>query len=152
MATRTPRKSHEEGEQETASFTDVMQSIGGQETQAMDALIEHLRDGFQGVHLHVDKVSAQIESVKEEIHGPHLAPTDEERPKVQRRRSLDAMQFALRRLASGDPRPSDDDSPQVLQDAINEVIALRQIMNDMMQASNNVYQNGLVSIRNMTAQ
>lgn len=77
----------------------------------------------------------------------------EERPeltKVERRRSLDDMQFALRRLMQPEPRPADDDSPQVLQDAINEVIALRQITSDLMQASMNVYQHGLTSIRAMT--
>ncbi|MGH2480249.1 MAG: hypothetical protein ACRDHW_11385 [Ktedonobacteraceae bacterium] len=74
-----------------------------------------------------------------------------ERPKVQRRRSLDDMQFALKRLTSTDPRPQDDDSPTVLQDAINETIALRQIVSDLMQASSNVYQHGLTAIRDMTS-
>lgn len=78
------------------------------------------------------------------------AEAQPEHAKVLRRRSLDEMQFALRRLMSPEPRPADDDSPQVLQDAINETIHLRQIISDLMQDSTNLYQRGLSSIRAMT--
>lgn len=147
MAPRT-RKQHEEGEQETVSFAEVMQ-----EAQNPDALIEHLRDGFLGLHAHIDKVDAQVGALKDEIQGPRYmqVASDGEHAKVMRRRALDEMEFALKRLTSPDPRPQDDDSPLVLQDAINEVIALRQIMQDLMQASANVYQRGLASIRDMTS-
>lgn len=177
MTARTPRKQeHKEGDQETVSFAEMIGSLTGKEppeidlnkgqgdafnlpeiegkAQNPDALIEHLRDGFQGLHLHADKISAQIGALKDEIQGPRYmqVSSDGERPKVQRRRSLDDMQFALKRLTQPEPRPADDDSPQVLQDAINEVIALRMAMNKLIQASSNVYQNGLVAIRNLTAQ
>ena len=109
--------------------------------------------GFQGLHAHLDKIDAQVEALREEVRGPvYIAEDNPERPKVNRRRSLDAMQFALKRLASGGPLPADDDSAQIVQDKINEAIALRQIMNEMMQASSKVYQNGLVAIRNITNQ
>lgn len=148
MTARTPRKQHEEGEQETASFAEMMQ-----ETQNPDALIEHLRDGFLGLHAHIDKVDAQVEALKDEIRGPRSmqVASDGEHAKVQRRRSLDDMQFALRRLMQPEPRPADDDSPQVLQDAINETIALRQLVMDLMQASMNMHQHGLTTIRDMTS-
>ena len=146
MAPRTRKP--QECEQETVSFAEMMQ-----DTHPTDTLIGHLKDGFDGVHLHLDQVSARVATLKEEVHGPHHAsiPGDTEHAKVVRRRALDEMEFALKRLVSPDPRPQDDDSPLVLQDAINEVIALRQIMQDLMQASSNVYQRGLTSIRDMTS-
>lgn len=175
MPPRT-RKQHEEGEQGTVSFAEVIGSLTGKEPPEIDlskgqgdafnlpeiegekansehALIEHLRDGFQGLHLHVDKVSAQVDALKDEIQGPRYmrAETEGERAKVQRRRSLDDMQFALKRLMQPEPRPADDDSPQVLQDAINETIALRQLVMDLMQASMNMHQHGLTAVRDMTA-
>lgn len=144
MAARTPRKQeHEEGDQETVSFADIIHN-----SSANDDLV----DDFRGVHRHLDKVSAQVESLRAEVQGPrHTAEDNPEHAKVMRRRSLDDMQFALKRLASGESRPAGDDSPQVMQDAINEVIALRQIISDLMQASSNVYQHGLVAIRDMTS-
>jgi hypothetical protein len=122
-------------------------------TQNPDALIENLRVGFLGLHAHIDKVDAQVGALKDEIQGPRSmrAENEGEHAKVQRRHSLDEMEFALKRLSAPDPRPQDDDSPLVLRDAINEVIALRQAMQDLMQASSNVYQRGLTAIRDMTA-
>lgn len=147
MATRTRKQGHEEGDQEAVSLAEM-----AMEPQQPDALREDLKVGFQGLHSHMDKISAQIESLNEDIQGPHWKRADSaEQSKVLRRRSLDDMQFALKRLTSGEPRPADDDSPQVIQDAINETIALRQIVSDMMQASYNVYQHGLVAIREMTS-
>lgn len=152
MAPRTQRKQHEEGEQETVSFAEAAQFPGEQELEPtywtvavhsrLDTLVNHTEK--------IERTVAYLESVLNPLTVPQ--EDNPERPKVQRRRSLDDMQFALKRLASGEPRPADDDSPQVLQDAINEVIALRMAMNKLIQASSNVYQNGLVAIRNLTAQ
>jgi|SRR5690348_2039130 len=139
MPTRTPRAT--EPEQEPSENIDA-------------ALIAN----FQHLARVLSELSGKIESMEHTLTplAVHFsfsaAENNPERPKVMHRRSLDAMQFALHRLESGEPRPADDDSPQVLTDAINEVIHLRQIINDMMQASSNVYQGGLVAIRNMTAQ
>jgi len=81
-----------------------------------------------------------------------LALPEEPKPvKLQRRRSQDEMELALRRLVSGETRPRDDDSPQVLQDAINEVFALRQLNMDLMQAISHAYQSGIAAIREMTS-
>lgn len=73
-----------------------------------------------------------------------------ETAKLQRRRTEDEMRHALSLLLSGQPRPRDDDSPQVLEDAINEVFALRKITMDLMQSMTTSYQNGLAAIRKMT--
>ena len=70
--------------------------------------------------------------------------------KVTRRRSLDEMEAALRRLLSPEPRPRDDDSPQVMRDAITELILHRQLVADLMQSMTSGYQHGLDAIRKMT--
>jgi hypothetical protein len=109
------------------------------------------------IHSRIDALvleSAEHRRVIEPLILPLLRIRPEpgaEHAKVQRRHSLDEMEFALKRLSAPDPRPQDDDSPHVLRDAINEVIALRQIMQDLMQASSNVYKRGLTAIRDMTA-
>lgn len=80
-------------------------------------------------------------------------PAQEDSPvhaHVQRRRSLDEMQAALRRLLTPEPRPKDDDSAQVLTDAITELILQRQLVSDLMQAATSSYQRGLAAIRRMT--
>jgi len=69
---------------------------------------------------------------------------------IQRRRTEDEMRRALALLASGQRRPQDDDSPQILEDAIGEVFALRQAYADLMQATTRAYQNGLAAVRRMT--
>lgn len=139
MATRTPR---------TNEPTQEAPHPQADEKPPADSLAF----AFTGLHVHLDKIDAQVEALRMEIHGSSHTQAASDTPKVQRRRSLDDMQFALKRLASGEPRPSNDDSPQVLQDAINETIALRQIMQDLMQSSMSIYQQGLSAIRNMTGQ
>src|SRR5581483_4182213 len=71
------------------------------------------------------------------IHPLMIEPEPEgnsERPKVVRRRSRDAMERAPERVRSGERPAAADDSLRVIEAAINDVIALRQIMNDLMQA------------------
>jgi len=96
------------------------------------------------IETHMNEQNSEIKSV--------LAISDdpEDRPVVLRRRSQDEMLRALHLLSSGHQRPRDDDSPQVLEDAIYEVATLRQIVSDLMQAATTMYQSGLASIRKMT--
>lgn len=136
MAARTPHQSTEKSAREEKT------------TAEQSAWVDMLHSRIDALVLESSEYRRMIEPLI--LPLLRVQPEDNpERPKVQRRRSLDDMQFALKRLMQPEPRPADDDSPQVLQDAINEVIALRQIVNDMMQASNGVYQSGLVAIRNM---
>lgn len=120
-----------------------------QEPQTPHPLMEHLQDGFQGVHLHLDQLSARIEAANPGLYDPR-AKDGAENTKVTRRRSLDEMEAAMRRLLSPEPRPRDDDSAQVIQDAITELILQRQLVSDLMQAMTNGYQHGLAAIRKMT--
>lgn len=138
MATRTPRTNEPANEQHQGT------------TNEQQTWVDMLHSRIDTLTLE----TAEHRRMIEPLILPLLRVQEDtsERAKVLRRRSLDDMQFALKRLASGEPRPADDDSPQVIQDAINEVIHLRQIVSDMMQASSNVYQHGLVAIRNMTSQ
>lgn len=94
-----------------------------------------------------EKTGEQIAEIKDvlalsdDTEGPHH---------IQRRRTQDEMLRALRLLRSGERLPQDDESAQILEDALGEVITLRQIVADLMQASTTMYQNGLAAIRRMT--
>lgn len=70
--------------------------------------------------------------------------------KLQRRRTEDEMRYALRVFANGLPRQRDDEHEQVLEDAIGELLSLRQITMDLMQSMATAQQNGLAAIRKMT--
>jgi hypothetical protein len=94
-----------------------------------------------------DRLNEQNVEIKDVLA---LSDDPEEQPKLLRRRSQDEMLRALRLLASGQQRPRDDDSPQVLEDAIYEVATLRQIVADLMQGATTMYQQGLAAIRKMT--
>jgi hypothetical protein len=96
----------------------------------------------QAIEQALDKQNAEITDA--------LALAPEAPPTLFRRRTQDEMLRALRMLASGNARPRDDDSPQVLEDAVYEVASLRQIVADLMQGATSMYQAGLVSIRKMT--
>lgn len=100
---------------------------------------------------HIEKTERMVFSLEAVLNPMPTASEPTEHAKVQRRRSLDDMQFALKRLMQPEPRPADDDSPQVLHDAINETIALRRLVMDLMQASMNMHQHGLTAVRDMTA-
>lgn len=78
-------------------------------------------------------------------------PAESVERKLQRRRTEDEMRYALRLLSSGQPRPRDDDSIQVLEDAIVEVFALRQLNMDLMQRMSTAYQDGIAAIRALTS-
>jgi len=119
------------------------------ETQMSHPLIEHLQGGFQGVHLHLDQLSARIEAANPGLYDPR-AKDGAENTKITRRRSLDEMESAMRRLLAPEPRPRDDDSAQVMHDAITELILQRQLVADLMQAATNSYQHGLAAVRKMT--
>lgn len=97
---------------------------------------------FQRLNLNLQGIKALEEALK--------VPEDEKR-KVQRRRTEDEMRGALRLILSGASRPRDDESPQILDDAINEIFALRKLNMDLMQTIITAYQNGLAAIRDLTS-
>lgn len=113
----------------------------------------------QGEKMTVDErlntIDQRLSAILHELQGrnedvtPALLGTSTQ-DKVTRRRSLDEMQAALRRLLSPEPRPRDDESPQVIQDAITELILHRQLVADLMQSMTSGYQHGLDAIRKMT--
>ena len=151
--TRNARKTaHEEGEQETVSFDEIIQEVAPGALARLSEKIDGQMNALaQFLAEREQRYEQALSSVLSRLFPEQSQEANPERPRVQRRRSLDDMQFALRRLMQPEPRPADDDSPQVLQDAINEVIALRQITSDLMQTSMNVYQRGLTAIRDMTS-
>ena len=98
----------------------------------------------------LEKVERLCASIDATLHPVEFSPAPVDLPKVRRRRSQDEMALALRRLLSPDPRPRDDDSQEVVQDCFAEVMALRQITQDLMQVLTGGYQQGLAAIREMT--
>jgi hypothetical protein len=101
----------------------------------------------------VDDLSDQIQELHTQLLATQLLklPSSEVsvRP-VQRRRTEDDLHHALKLLVGGGMRPKDDDSPQCLEDCINEMIWLRQLVAEMMQRATGMYQSGLATIRQMT--
>lgn len=99
-------------------------------------------------------IDANLQAILHELQWRNDAavptPLEASTSKIMRRRTLDEMEAALRRLQSPEPRRSDDDSPLVLQDAITELILHRQLVADLMQAATSSYQRGLDAIRKMT--
>lgn len=95
-------------------------------------------------------VEGALNETQDEIKDSFALSEDEQPRKLQRRRTEDEMRYSLRTLCSGQPRPRDDESVQVLEDAINEVFALRQLNMDLMQTIATAYQQGLANIRKLT--
>lgn len=115
------------------------------------AWVNMLHSRIDSLVLETAEHRRMIESLILPLLRVHQPEDGQERIKPLRRRSQDEMDQALRRLLTGEPRPRDDDSPQVMQDAIAEVIALRQLTHDLMQALTTGYQHGLAAIRDMTS-
>ena len=95
-------------------------------------------------------VAVALDEQNSEIKDALDLPEEPRIIHIERRRTEDEMRRALRLLVSGERRPRDDESPQIMEDAIGEVFALRQAMMDLMTSASNLYQSGLASIRKMT--
>lgn len=95
-------------------------------------------------------VDALLDEQNDEIKDALDLPEEPRIIHIERRRTEDEMRRALRLLVSGERRPRDDEGPQILEDAIGEVFALRQAMMDLMTSASNLYQSGLSSVRKMT--
>lgn len=95
-------------------------------------------------------VEEALNEMQDEIKASLDLTEEEPARKLARRRTEDEMRHALRLILSGEVRPRDDESVQVLEDAINEIFALRQMNMDLMQTLATAYQQGLASIRKLT--
>lgn len=150
--TRSPKKANgmQTGQKETIVIPDLpsdsytngtAEMAVSRETAMLWNRIDNLSDQIQSLHTQLLVSTMLVSNLQEAEHT--VSP-------VQRRRTQDEMLHALHLLSSGEPRPRDDESPQVLEDAIYEVATLRQIVADLMQSATTMYQNGLQSIRKMT--
>lgn len=95
-------------------------------------------------------IEAVLPEQNEEVRAAFDLPEEPRIIHIARRRTEDEMRRALRLLVSGERRPRDDESPQILEDAIGEVFMLRQILMDIMGSASTLYQDALASIRKMT--
>jgi hypothetical protein len=101
----------------------------------------------------VDDLSIAFARMIDAING-HMPMSEVETGhspiKLKRRRTEDEMRNALRIYANNLARQRDDESEDILNDTIGEVLALRQITMDLMQAITTAHQNGLMAIRKLT--
>lgn len=88
---------------------------------------------------------ASIKALEETLKTPAS-----EREPIKRRRDETELRRALKLLASGQPRPKDDESEQIISDCIGELFAMRQLNHDLMQSLTSAYQHGLASVRKLT--
>jgi hypothetical protein len=135
-------KEEEKTEQEQAS-----------ETPALLPLSENV------LHDKIDHLTSKVESLDSRLHSlsalelafkPPVTDPDAPAYQIQRRRDETELRRALKLLASGQLRPQDDDSEQVISDAFGELFAMRQLNYDLMQLHTSAYQNGLAAIRKLT--
>ena len=106
------------------------------------------------LHDKIDNLSDQVQKLQSLMLASSLlvfdAPAEQGSVKLKRRRTEDEMRNALRIYANGLTRQRDDESEDILNDTIGEVLALRQITMDLMQAITTAHQNGLMAIRKLT--
>jgi hypothetical protein len=123
------------------------------ETPALLPLSENV------LHDKIDHLASKVESLDNSLHSlsalelafkPPVADPDTLPYQIQRRRDETELRRALKLLASGQLRPQDDDSEQVISDAFGELFAMRQLNYDLMQLHTSAYQNGLAAIRKLT--
>lgn len=111
------------------------------------------------LHDKLDQLTERVDELATSLHSlsalelafkPPVADPDAPAYQIQRRRDETELRRALKLLASGQLRPRDDDSEQVISDAFGELFAMRQLNYDLMQMLTSGYQNGLAAIRRLT--
>lgn len=111
------------------------------------------------LHDKIDQLTERVDEIATSLHSlsalelafkPPVADPDALPYQIQRRRDETELRRALKLLASGQLRPQDDESEQIISDAFGELFAMRQLNYDLMQMLTSGYQNGLASIRKLT--
>lgn len=138
---RWPEKKDEEIPEESMEVADNPETPILVQIRSLAAKIEDQSIAFHNLTYELASIKALEETLKE--------PASEREP-VKRRRDEIELRRALKTLASGQARPKDDESEQVLSDCIGELFAMRQLNHDLMQSLTSAYQHGLVSVRKLT--
>lgn len=129
------------------------------EQEQANGKVEILPLAENALHDKIDSLSSRVDEIATSLHSmaalelafkPPSTDPDALPTQIQRRRDETELRRALSLLASGQVRPRDDESEQVLSDCIGELFAMRQLNYDLMQTLTTAYQNGLASIRKLT--